>query len=105
MFFLYLDACFILHVYVTMFAASASAIHGYPTIKCFVICIKDRLPNRHSCLNLHPCVIKFSQSVSLPLSVSLSVSVCLSVCLYHPLCLSLSVSVSVCLSLSHLVYK
>ena len=27
-------------------------------------CIKDRLPERHSCLNLYPCVIKFNQSVS-----------------------------------------
>ena len=31
----------------------------------FVICIKDRLPDRHSCLNLYPWVKKFSQSVSL----------------------------------------
>ena len=41
-----------------------AAIYDYPTVKCFVICTKDRLPDRHSCLNLHPCVIKFSQSVS-----------------------------------------
>ena len=41
------------------------------TVKCFVICIKDRMPDRHSCLNLHPCVIKFSQSVSQSLSLSL----------------------------------
>ena len=34
----------------------------------FVICIKDRLLDRHLCLNLYPCVIKVqsvSQSVSL----------------------------------------
>ena len=41
----------------------------------FVICIKDRLLDRHLCLNLYPCVIKVqsvSQSVSLSLSLSLS---------------------------------
>ena len=27
-------------------------------------CMKDRLPERHSCLNLYLCVIRFSQSVS-----------------------------------------
>ena len=41
--------------------------------------IKDMLPERHSCINLYPCVIKFSQSVSQ--SVSQSLSVCLCVCL------------------------
>ena len=33
--------------------------------KVFVICIKDRLLDRHLCLNLYPCVIKV-QSVSPP---------------------------------------
>ena len=33
----------------------------------FVICIKDRLLDRHLCLNFYPCVIKV-QSVSLSLS-------------------------------------
>ena len=32
---------------------------------------KDRLNDRHSCLNLYPCVIKFNQSISLSLSLSL----------------------------------
>ena len=36
----------------------------------FVICIKDRLLDRHLCLNLYPCVIKV-QSVSQSLSLSL----------------------------------
>ena len=50
-----------------------TAIHGYPTAKCFVMCIKDRLPDRrHSCLNLHTCVINFSQSVSQSVSLSTS---------------------------------
>ena len=39
----------------------------------FVICIKDRLPDRLSCLNIYPCVIKV-QSVSQSVSLSLSVS-------------------------------
>ena len=36
-------------------------------------CSKDRLNDRHSCLNLYPCVIKFNQSINLsppPLSLS-----------------------------------
>ena len=37
-----------------------------------MICIKDRLPDRHSCLNLYLWVIKFSQSVSQSVSLSLS---------------------------------
>ena len=53
--------CVSFHVCVTVLAA----IHSYPTVKCFVSCIKDRLPDGYSCLNLHPCLIKFSQSVSL----------------------------------------
>ena len=32
-------------------------------------CFKDRLPDRHSCLNLYPCVIKV-QSINLSLSLS-----------------------------------
>ena len=71
-FFWFLDVCFISRVYVTVFAA----IHGYPTVKCFVICIKDRSPDRHSCLNLHPCVIQFSQSVSRSLSQSVRGGMC-----------------------------
>ena len=39
---------------------------------------KDRLPDRHSCLNLYHCVIKVQ---SINLSLCLPVSVCLSVCL------------------------
>ena len=34
-------------------------------------CINDRLPERHSCLNLYPCVIKFGQLVSQSVSQSL----------------------------------
>ena len=74
---LYLDVCFILRTIWPFFAA----IYGYPTVKCFVICIKDRLPDRHSCLNLHPCLMKFSQSVSLNLSVCLCLPICLCVSL------------------------
>ena len=40
-------------------------------------CIKDRLPDRHSCLNLYPCVIKV-QSVNQSISQSLSLSPLLS---------------------------
>ena len=53
------------------------------------------MSKRHSCLNLYPCVIKFSQSVPQSVSQSLSQSVGLSV--------SLSVSQSVSESVSHSV--
>ena len=57
----YLDVCFILRVCVIVF------------------CCYSWKPYRHSCLNLHPCVIHFSQSVSLSLSPSLSLSLSLSI--------------------------
>ena len=42
----------------------------------FVICIKDRLLDRHLCLNFYPCVIKV-QSVSLSLSLIVKyISIC-----------------------------
>ena len=70
-------------------------------------CMKDRLPERHSFLNLFPFVIKFSQSV-VSLCLSVSLCHCLSVCLsaYLSICLSiclsfcLSICLSVCLSIS-----
>ena len=42
-------------------------------IMCLSVCdcFKDRLPDRHSCLNLYPCVIKV-QSISQSLSLSLA---------------------------------
>ena len=40
-------------------------------VSVFVI-FKDSLPNRHSCLNLYLCKLKFNQSISLSLSLSLS---------------------------------
>ena len=49
--------------------------------KCLTVCnvFEDRLPDRHSCLNLYPCLIKFSQSVNQ--SGILSLSFCVCVCL------------------------
>ena len=44
-------------------------------------CSKDRLNDRHSCLNLYPCVIKFNQSMNLSLSLPLSLSLSLSLSL------------------------
>ena len=43
---------------------------------CFSVCncIKERFSDMASCLNFHPCVIKFSQPVSLALLLSLSYS-------------------------------
>ena len=61
---------------------------------CVCNCSNDRLNDRHFCLSLYPCVIKFSQSIS----QSVCLCVCLSVCVSLSLSLSLSVSLSVCLS-------
>ena len=65
---------------------------------------KDRLNDRHSCLNLYPCVIKFNQSINqsinLCLCLSLSVSVSLPLCLCLSLCLCVSASLPLCLCLS-----
>ena len=38
------------------------------------VAVKVRLPDRHSCFNLYPYVIKFSQAVFVCLSVSFSLS-------------------------------
>ena len=48
-----------------------------PPFKVFVSCIRDRLPNRHSFLNLYSLVIKFSLSLSL---------FCVFVCVFFLVC-------------------
>ena len=62
----------------------------------FYICIKDRLPDRHSSLNLYLCVIKLSQ----PLSLSVCLYMCASVrrlCVYVAgVCVCVCVAVCVC---------
>ena len=72
-----------------------------------VFVIRDRFVKKADlCLNLDPCVIKYSLSLSFALfdslSVSLPLSVAFSLCLWLCLsvCVSLSVSVSLSLSLS-----
>ena len=37
-------------------------------------CSKDRLNDRHLCLNFYPCVIKFNQSINQSIYISLSLS-------------------------------
>ena len=49
---------------------------------CFAQCFRDRLPDRHRCLNLHPCVIKFSQSVRVTQRTENVQSVFLKILLY-----------------------
>ena len=62
-------------------------------------CFRDRLPDRHSCLNLYPWVIKV-QSVNLSLSLSLSLSLRLDPS--PPLSVFAFLSVPVCLYMSSL---
>ena len=46
-------------------------VKGVQVIEMFVICMEDRLPGTHLCLNLCPLVIKFSQPVSVSIYLSL----------------------------------
>ena len=58
-------------------------------------CFKDRLADKHSCLNLYPCIIKVQ---SINQSINLSLSFCRSLCVSVCLCLSLSLSLFLSLS-------
>ena len=67
------------------------------TNKCLNVCncFKDRLSDGQSCLNLYPCVMKFSQSVSQSLSLCVSVYLSLTLCVSLRLCMCVRVGVSV----------
>ena len=39
----------------------------------FCNCIEDRFSDKHSCLNLYPCAVKFSQSVNFSLLIKICV--------------------------------
>ena len=58
--------CFVLFMIIdshSFFSHDHNYVYTYMCLSVYN-CIKDRLPDRHSCLHLYPCIIKFSQSVS-----------------------------------------
>ena len=71
----------------------------FDVLNVAVFVIWDRFVKKADlCLNLYPCVINYTLSVSVSLSLSVSLCVFLSVC--PSLCVSVSVCLSVCLSVS-----